>query len=124
MGLIGDQMRRDLARAGYAVGTQRIYWSDARTLVKRFRKVDGEGYEYFIFKGWEAIFRNAKAPDILFEFLHWTEELVPGLKTGDAQRVLLEYGYSIYKVEDNISVKLDRILTKGSAMLFASKKIL
>ena len=101
------------------------------TLLKRenikeldFIKVDVEGYEYFVFKGGEAIFQNAKAPDILFEFLHWTEELVPGLKTGDAQRVLLEYGYSIYKVVDNISVKLDRILTKGSAMLFASKKTL
>ena len=38
MGRVGDQMRQDLAMAGYAAGTQKIYWSDARLLVKRFRK--------------------------------------------------------------------------------------
>jgi integrase/recombinase XerD len=42
MGTIGEQMRQDLARAGYAAGTQRRYWSDARTLVKRFRKAPTE----------------------------------------------------------------------------------
>ena len=38
MGKIGDQMRQDLALAGYARETQRMYWSDARALVKRFQK--------------------------------------------------------------------------------------
>jgi site-specific recombinase XerD len=38
MGLIGDQMRQDLALAGYSQSTQRMYWSDARALVVRFRK--------------------------------------------------------------------------------------
>jgi len=38
MGKIGDQMRQDLARAGYSTSTQRLYWSDARALVKRFRR--------------------------------------------------------------------------------------
>jgi site-specific recombinase XerD len=42
MGLIGDQMRQDLALAGYAPSTQRIYWSDARALVVRFRKAPTE----------------------------------------------------------------------------------
>ena len=87
-----------------------------------FIKVDVEGYEYFVFKGAETIFKNSGAPDILFEFLHWTEELIPGLKIGDAQRLLLTYGYSIYKIVDNRTVPMDSILTEGSAMLFASKK--
>jgi site-specific recombinase XerD len=38
MGIIGDQMRQDLALAGYSASTQRMYWSDARALVRRFRK--------------------------------------------------------------------------------------
>ena len=38
MATIGDQMRLDLARAGYSAGTQRVYWADARALVKRFMK--------------------------------------------------------------------------------------
>jgi len=38
MATIGDQMRLDLARAVYSAGTQRVYWADARALVKRFMK--------------------------------------------------------------------------------------
>ena len=38
MGTIGDQMRQDLARAGYSTTTRRMYGSDARALVKRFMK--------------------------------------------------------------------------------------
>jgi site-specific recombinase XerD len=38
MGKIGDQMRQDLALAGYSRETQRMYWSDARALVRRFGK--------------------------------------------------------------------------------------
>lgn len=38
MGLIGNQMRQDLALAGYAQSTQRKYWLDARALAARFRK--------------------------------------------------------------------------------------
>lgn len=38
MGSIGDQMRQDLALAGYALVTQRLYWLDARRFVARFGK--------------------------------------------------------------------------------------
>lgn len=38
MGKIGDQMRQDLAMAGYAKGTQYAYWRAARKFVERFRK--------------------------------------------------------------------------------------
>ncbi len=36
MGKIGDQLRQDLALAGYSIGTQRLYWADAHALVRRF----------------------------------------------------------------------------------------
>ncbi len=42
MGTIGEQMRQDLARAGYATRTQQMYLSDARKLVKRFKKAPTE----------------------------------------------------------------------------------
>jgi integrase/recombinase XerD len=38
MGKISDQMRQDLAQAGYAESTQRAYWSAARAFVARFRR--------------------------------------------------------------------------------------
>lgn len=38
MTTIGEQMRQDLARAGYSPETQRMYCSDARALVTRFGK--------------------------------------------------------------------------------------
>lgn len=42
MGKIGDQMRQDLAAAGYAEGTRRAYWDVARAFVARFMKPPAE----------------------------------------------------------------------------------
>lgn len=42
MGTVGDQMRQDLALAGYSSFTQRRYWLDARTFVARFHKAPTE----------------------------------------------------------------------------------
>lgn len=86
-------------------------------------KVDVEGYEYFVFSGAEQLLKAADAPDIIFEFGDWTEENAKGVEIGDAQRVLKSYGYKLYLVEKEISkVPLTQVLTKGSAMLFATKK--
>ena len=38
MAKIGDQMRRDLALAGYAAGTQKHYWRAAWRLARRFMR--------------------------------------------------------------------------------------
>ena len=38
MAKIGDQMRQDLAAAGYAKKTQQVYWKAARAFVARFMK--------------------------------------------------------------------------------------
>lgn len=42
MGNICSQMRQDLTLAGYSRATQRLYWSDARALMKRLGKAPTE----------------------------------------------------------------------------------
>jgi hypothetical protein len=86
-----------------------------------FIKIDIEGYEYFAFDGAKSILLDHNAPDILFEFVDWAEELA-GVEKGAAQNFLRECGYQLYKLhESGALTPLDTILTKGYAMLFASK---
>jgi FkbM family methyltransferase len=87
-----------------------------------FIKIDVEGYEYHAFKGGERILTQHDAPDILFEFVDWAEELAKDVKPGDAQVLLKSYGYRIYNFVDGKLIPLKEILTSGSLMLFASKK--
>ncbi|MBF2004231.1 MAG: FkbM family methyltransferase [Chlorogloeopsis fritschii C42_A2020_084] len=86
-------------------------------------KVDVEGYEYMVFKGGQRLFNSAHPPLILFEFCDWAESRVPGVNVGDSQRILLEYGYKIWRLEDFLSRKqpLNSIITKGFDMLVAVK---
>lgn len=88
-----------------------------------FIKADIEGYEYYAFKGAETLLRKPNAPDILFEFSAWSEGKAEGLKAGDAQALLLHYGYTLYLVEkDNKLARLDNFQTAGDQMIFATKK--
>ena len=88
-----------------------------------FIKIDIEGYEYFAFKGAEKTLQQTNAPDILFEFLDCAETADRNLKPGDAQRLLLNYGYNLYRIEKhNKLIKQEAPLEKGEAMLFATKK--
>lgn len=85
-------------------------------------KVDVEGFEYFVFKGGESILQKNDAPDILFEFVDWAEGLA-NVKAGDTQKLLLEYGYSLFVIEKSkIINKLTVPLEKGAAMIWATKK--
>jgi len=61
------------------------------------------------------------APVIIFEFADWAENQAGGLKAGDAQRVLSDFGYKIYEFTSDKFVRLDQIKTSGSANLIASK---
>jgi len=85
-------------------------------------KIDIEGYEYFAFKGAATLLYSEQAPDIFFEFVDWAEELA-GLNKGAAQQVLIEAGYNLYRFTENgkLSPSLE-VITRGSEMLFASKK--
>lgn len=86
-------------------------------------KVDIEGYEYFALKGAEKLLQKQTAPDILFEFSAWSERKVQGLKAGDAQALLMGYGYTIYRVgKNNKLVPLRDFLTEGDEMILATKK--
>lgn len=88
-----------------------------------FIKIDIEGYEYFAFKGAEKILQQNNAPDILFEFLDCAETADRSLSPGDAQKLLMSYGYNLYSVEKNNKLKKQTAaLQTGEAMIFATKK--
>lgn len=88
-----------------------------------FIKIDIEGYEYFAFKGAEVLLSSPDAPVILFEFAAWAEDIAEGIIPGDAQRLLTAYGYNLFQIDTrgNTSPLLSP-LTKGTAMLLASKQ--
>jgi len=90
-----------------------------------FIKIDIEGYEYFAFKGASKLLNRPQAPDILFEFLDWAEKLSGDAAPGDAQRLLLQFGYQLFKVDKkNRLTKMDTQQETGEAMIFATKKTL
>lgn len=87
-----------------------------------FIKIDIEGFEYFAFKGGKKLLSSPGAPDILFEFLDWAESKSAGVAPGAAQQILLESGYTLYKIDKKGRLeKLSGVLRSGSEMLFASK---
>ncbi len=85
-------------------------------------KIDIEGYEYYAFKGGEKLLSAADAPDIFFEFIDWAEDLAKGVEKGSAQRLLKQFGYQLYTIENNKTVLLTDIVTKGGLMIYATKK--
>ena len=85
-------------------------------------KIDVEGYEYFVFNGAERLLSGQDAPDILFEFEDWAEELAK-IAPGSAQSYLLEKGYKLFQLDARSALHpLTHPLTKGSTMLLATKK--
>ena len=87
-------------------------------------KIDVEGFEAAVFRGAAGILTGEAAPPILFEFCDWAEARVPGGQVGDAQRVLLDYGYKIYRLPDVLAGRnkpLPGVLGEGFEMLVALK---
>lgn len=88
-----------------------------------FIKVDIQGYEYYAFKGAGDLLSKATAPDILFEFEDWAEESVKDIIPGDAQQVLFDFGFKLFKIMNNGRfIPFTKPLRKGSVMIFATKK--
>lgn len=87
-----------------------------------FIKVDIEGYEYFAFKGGAELLKKDDAPDILFEFIANAEKSAEQLEPGDAQSILMAYGYKLYKIEYGKLIEIKKPLVSNYAMIFASKK--
>ena len=84
-------------------------------------KVDVEGFEVCVFKGAQNLLKGARPPLVLFEFCDWAEARVPKARIGDAQRLLLDNGYSIWRLTDFLKGRhpLREPLETGYAMLVA-----
>ncbi|MEP6749375.1 MAG: FkbM family methyltransferase [Bacteroidota bacterium] len=86
-------------------------------------KADIEGFEYFAFKGAKELLSRKDAPMIFFEFVDWAETRAQNLEAGAAQRLLIEYGYSLYLVDNNNKRnKIDGHLTTGASNILAVKE--
>lgn len=87
-----------------------------------FIKVDVEGFEALAFRGGQEFLRGKVAPDILFEFVDWAEELA-GEKPGCAQAILMDYGYKLYTFDRGVlGDQLSIPITKGGQLIFATKQ--
>jgi len=87
-------------------------------------KVDVEGSESAVFRGAAGLLNSPHPPMVIFEFCDWAEARLHNEKTGDAQRLLREYGYQLWPLEHfgrRDSRPLERELVEGSAMLVAEK---
>ena len=67
--------------------------------------------------------KGTDSPLVLFEFCDWAEARVPNARIGDAQRLLLDYGYSIWQLTDFLKGRhpLREPLDIGYAMLVACR---
>lgn len=84
-------------------------------------KMDIEGYEYFALKGGSRLLEGDEAPPILFEFVDYAENSVPGLKAGSAQSLLRQYGYELFHLMNGKLFPMDSPITGGFAMIWAVK---
>jgi len=66
-------------------------------------KVDVEGYEAHVFEGAKQLLTGRRAPLIVFEFCDWAEARAFSGETGRAQQVLLDYGYTLWILEDYLA---------------------
>jgi FkbM family methyltransferase len=84
-------------------------------------KIDIEGYEYAAFKGGESLLSAKNAPDILFEFVDWAEDMA-GRPKGSAQLLLKKLGYALYTMNKKGLSLSDEIIDTGDQLFFATKK--
>lgn len=86
-------------------------------------KIDVEGFESQAFLGGPNLLSGKAAPDILFEFVDWAETAA-GMIPGDAQAILLSYGYKIHPVMNGRPGQpIEGPVRKGSHLLFATKNL-
>lgn len=86
-----------------------------------FIKIDIEGFEWLAFKGGHQILTAMNAPDILFEFVDWAENILEP-NAGRAQQLLLNYGYKLFLLEDGVLTKaVTTPIVTGAFLIFATK---
>lgn len=97
----------------------------AQTLPRRVDliKVDVEGYEAHVFRGGQRLLAGDDAPAILFEFCDWAE-LRAGSQAGEAQQVLADLGYKIWRLQDFRQGRgpLPTVVEQGFESLLAIKQ--
>lgn len=85
-------------------------------------KIDVEGFEVLAFRGGSELLGSHQAPDILFEFVDWAEEMA-NVQTGNAQQQLIDYGYKLFHIKyGKIKEQLKSPITKGGHLIFATKE--
>jgi len=87
-------------------------------------KVDVEGFESAVFRGAKKLLTSDRPPLVIFEFCDWAECRAPGVKAGDAQKLLKDYGYQIWRLSDiskSSKRPLPKILLEGYELLVATK---
>jgi FkbM family methyltransferase len=85
-------------------------------------KIDIEGFECDAFKGGARLLSGPDAPDIVFEFVDWAEQLA-NQKPGTAQKLLLDFGYRLYRIDHDLKPRhMSDCMVEGEAMIFASKR--
>lgn len=86
-------------------------------------KLDAEGSEALVFQGAEKLLTGDRPPMIVFEFCDWAEESVLNGQAGYAQRLLRDWGYCIWRLEDfgRGKAPLADVLKSGFEMLVASR---
>lgn len=85
-------------------------------------KMDIEGFEAAALTGARDLLTGDRPPTLVFEFADWAERRA-GTSPGAAQRVLLELGYSLYRIDSAGRPILMRApLETGSDNLLASPK--
>jgi hypothetical protein len=86
----------------------------------RAMKIDVEGFEYQVLAGAQRILQEDR-PSIIFEFVDWADARNTAVQIGDAQRLLIRLGYTLW-TQDNYESggpTLTQAITKGSYMLVA-----
>ena len=87
-------------------------------------KVDVEGFEVDVFAGAKRLLTGDQPPRILFEFCDWAEARRANGRPGDAQRLLRDCGYRVWRLRDLLRGRppLDEALTEGFEALVAVRE--
>jgi FkbM family methyltransferase len=84
-------------------------------------KIDVEGAESCVLRGARRLLSLNSPPVVIFEFADWSESRIAGEHLGDGQRVLLSYGYRLFRLNSDGSKgeELRESMCQGYSMLLA-----
>ena len=86
-------------------------------------KIDVEGFEAKVLRGAKRVLQGEDPPVVVFEFIDWAEARLPGGAPGDAQRLLRDWGFRLWRLDDFVRARgeLPDIVTTGTEMLVARR---